>query len=397
MRPPVSESATPQGSPSGRTPRPLPNVPASGTATPVPSRVPAIHLQESTPDQGGLSLAPPVPPPTSLSPNLNSSNPHDSPNAGWESAPPSPSPNSAATFDSPTSNTGAPVLPIHIPQTGDAAMQQFFHDIVGQLTTISLRNSLTAPGGASSSTTASSPATTFRSSFMDSGSSTAATTPAMDHGDMTQFEDAEDDESDVGTTSFSPGGGGAGEYDMYRAGTPASSTGSYRAGSPVLSTGGSSMHRRSADVTFGTPTPSGPPLVRPRINMRASSRVEATNSPARPTTRQANSWAGTSSSDKENMRMPPPGQGGNAGLGLQYPNARAGAPPLAPRPGQSGHGRQTLGLAIQGGGQASGWNDYEFVERPSMDEQMQMDKAKIKKKKRECFSHYLQSLVILGY
>lgn len=94
--------------------------------------------------------------------------------------------------------------------------------------------------------------------------------------------------------------------------------------------------------------------------------------------------------------MPPPGQGGNAGLGLQYPNARAGAPPLAPRPGQSG-GRQTLGLAIQGGGQASGWNDYEFVERPSMDEQMQMDKAKIKKKKRECFSHYLQSLVILGY
>ena len=260
-------------------------------------------------------------------------------------------------------------------------MQQFFHDIVGQLTTISLRNSLTAPGG--SSTTASSPATTFRSSFMDSGSSTAATTPAMDHGDMTQFEDAEDDESDVGTTSFTPGGGAGGnEYDMYRAGTPASSAGSYRAGSPVLSTGGSSMHRRSADVTFGTPTPSGPPLVRPRINMRASSRVEATNSPARPTTRQANSWAGTSS-DKENMRMPPPGQGGNAGLGLQYP--RAGAPPLAPRPGQHS-GRQTLGLAIRGGGQASGWNDYEFVERPSMDEQMQMDKAKIKKKNKRKLS-----------
>ncbi|GAA6022405.1 hypothetical protein JCM11491_001580 [Sporobolomyces phaffii] len=360
VRPPVSGSATPQGSPSGRTPRPLPNVPASGASTPVPPRVPAIHLQESTPDQGGPSLAPP-----SLSPTI------DSPNAGWESVPPSPSPASASTFET-TSDTGAPVLPIHIPQTGDAAMQQFFHDIVGQLTTISLRNSLTAPG---SSTAASSPATTFRSSFIESEVSTAATTPATD-GDMTQFEDAEDDESDAGTTGFSPGAY-SGEYDLFRAGTPASSAGSYRAGSPVLSTGGgSSMHRRSADVTYGTPTPSGPPLVRPRINMRASSR-EATASPARPTTRQANSWAGAAS-DKENARLPT-GAGGNAGLGLQYP--RSGAPPLAPRPGQQA--RQTLGLAINNAGQANGWNDYEFVERPSMDEQMQMqmEKSKIKKKK----------------
>ncbi|GAA5881930.1 hypothetical protein JCM16303_003472 [Sporobolomyces ruberrimus] len=356
VRPPVSESATPQGSPSGRAPRPLPNVPASGASTPVPPRVPAIHLQESTPDQNGPSLAPP-----SLSPNM------DSPNAGWESVPPSPSPASASTFET-NSATGAPVLPIHIPQTGDAAMQQFFHDIVGQLTTISLRNSLTAPG---SSTAASSPATTFRSSFIESGTSTAATTPAME-GDMTQFEDAEDDESDAGTTSFSPGAYG-GEYDMFRAGTPASSPSSYRAGSPVLSTGGSSMHRRSADVTFGTPTPAGPPLVRPRINMRASSR-DAAASPARPTTRQANSWAGAS--DKENARLPS-GAGGNAGLGLQYP--RNGAPPLAPRPGQQG--RQALGLAIQNTGPANSWNDYEFVERPSMEDQMQMEKGKIKKKK----------------
>ncbi|GAA5843224.1 hypothetical protein JCM3766R1_006629 [Sporobolomyces carnicolor] len=354
VRPPVSESATPQGSPSGRAPRPLPSVPASGASTPVPPRIPAIHLQESTPDGHGPSLAPP-----SLSPTP------DSPNAGWESVPPSPSPASAPTFET-TSTTGAPVLPIHIPQTGDAAMQQFFHDIVGQLTTISLRNSLTAPGP---STAASSPATTFRSSFMESGSSTAATTPATD-GDMTQFEDAEDDESDIGTTNTY----GA-ECDMFRAGTPASSAGSYRAGSPVLSTGGSSIHRRSADVTYGTPTPAGPPLVRPRINMRASSR-EATSSPARPTTRQANSWAGAS--DKENARLPT-GAGGNAGLGLQYPRGNGTAPPLAPRPGQ--HARQTLGLAINNSAQATGWNDYEFVERPSMDEQMQMEKAKIKKKK----------------
>ncbi|GAA5963658.1 hypothetical protein JCM3765_003535 [Sporobolomyces pararoseus] len=360
VRPPVSESATPQSSPSGRTPRPLPNVPASGASTPIPPRVPAIHLQESTPDGNGPSLAPP-----SLSPTPDS----PASGAGWESVPPSPSPASAATFET-NSSTGAPVLPIHIPQTGDVAMQQFFHDIVGQLTTISLRNSVTGP----SSTAASSPATTFRSSFMESGASTAATTPATD-GDMTQFEDAEDDESDNGTTDYSAGGGYAGEYDMFRAGTPASSTGSYRAGSPVLSTGGSSMHRRSADVTYGTPTPSGPPLVRPRINMRASSR-EATSSPARPTTRQANSWAGTS--DKENVRLPP-GSGGNAGLGLQYP--RANPPPLAPRPGQQG--RQTLGLAINNNSSNNnnGWNDYEFVERPSMDEQMQMEKSKIKKKK----------------
>ncbi|GAA6064411.1 hypothetical protein JCM10212_001235 [Sporobolomyces blumeae] len=391
---PISEATTPQGSPSRRNARPLPDLPASGAATPVPARIPAIHLQESTPDQSGPSLAPPVSP-----------SPHDSPSpsqGGWESAPPSPSPASTAMFEN-TSSTGAPVLPIHIPQTGDAAMQQFFHDIVGQLTTISLRNSLTAPGS-SSTTAASSPATTFRSSFIESdaggstsgrgGSSTAATTPAMD-GDMTQFEDAEDDESECGVdggrvASFSPGPYG-GDFDMFRSATPASSvSSSYRPGS-------SSMHRRSADVVSAVSASSGPPpttaspvvappLVRPRINMRASSR-EPTSSPARPpTTRQANSWAGTtshghhgagSSGDKENMRLPVGGHG-NAGLGLQYP--RSGAPPVAPRPGQ--HGRQTLGLAIQNGGQgqSSGW-DYEFVERPSMDEQMMYEKPKIKKKK----------------
>ncbi|GAA5890492.1 hypothetical protein JCM5296_005062 [Sporobolomyces johnsonii] len=356
VRAPVAASTPPQGSPSGRTPRPLPSVPASGAATPIPARIPAIQLQEATPDQAGPSLAPPSGPESS---------------AGWESVPPSPSPAPTATFES--TSSGPPVLPIHIPQTGDAAMQQFFHDIVGQLTTISLRNSMTA------TTPTASPATTFRSSFMDS-SSTAPTTPAME-GDMTQFEDAEDDESDIGV-SFTPGQ----DYDMYRAGTPAttsSSAGSYRAVSPVLSTGGSSVHRRSADVGGSVSGP--PPLVRPGINMRssmrASSREAPTGSPARPTNRQAASWNGTS--DKENVRVLPTGAGGNAGLGLQYP--KGAPPPVAPRPGQGGAGsggreRQALGLAIQGAG-AHGWNDYEFVERPSMDEQMLMMQPKIKKKK----------------
>ncbi|GAA5990931.1 hypothetical protein JCM10908_000086 [Rhodotorula pacifica] len=395
--PSPSGSTTPtNSSPGKRAARPLPPAPRSPQGTPATNRVPEIQLQEATPEaRAGLIV------PSSASPDGNSS--------AWESLPPSPSPAATATFESSTSTSprssgGAPVLPIHIPQTGDAAMQQFFHDIVGQLQTISLRNSL-PPSPALSAV---SPAGTHISSFLDSGASaisTAPTTPAMGssgaggravsgsgEGDNSRFEDAEDDESDIGTAvspamfsglDFSFGGSMASEHP-HRASTPVSSIGSsHCAASPVLSVGGSaSNHRRSADAALT--------YQRPRMSVRASSRSEQqATSPSRPSARQTASYpayAASQGADKENVRV-------NPGLGFSYPRqgeGRAGPPPVAPRPGQQRE-RQTLGLAISG---ANGQNrasvhrdtfgDYEFVERPSLDEDEAMNMMappKIKKKR----------------
>ncbi|BGP55155.1 serine/threonine-protein kinase gin4 [Rhodotorula sphaerocarpa] len=403
-------STTPTAaSPSKRAPRPLPVAPRSPQATPSANRVPQIQLQEATPE-ARIGLAPPG----GSSPDGNSS--------AWESLPPSPTPAAAATFDSDTasqrSSDGAPVLPIHIPQTGDAAMQQFFHDIVGQLQTITLRNSL-PPSPALSAV---SPAGTNVSSFLDSAASvvsTAPTTPAMGtgntngagkgngsgsgrpsaangDGDNSRFEDAEDDESEIGSAvspalfsglDFSFGAGARASEHPHRASTPVSSIGSsHRAGSPVLSVGGSTQnHRRSADAAIN--------YTRPRVSVRASSRSEQqATSPSRPGARHTASYPAYSSSheaaDKENVRV-------NPGLGLSHPRAgegRAAPPPLAPRPGQQRE-RQTLGLAISGAnGQAgrgssnrdTAFGDYEFVERPSLDEDEAMNMMmapKLKKKR----------------
>ncbi|TKA51046.1 hypothetical protein B0A53_05841 [Rhodotorula sp. CCFEE 5036] len=399
--PSPSGSTTPtnSSSPGKRASRPLPPAPRSPQATPSASRVPEIYFQEATPEaRAGLVV------PGSASPDGNSS--------AWESLPPSPSPVATATFEStstsPRSSGGAPVLPIHIPQTGDAAMQQFFHDIVGQLQTISLRNSL-PPSPALSAV---SPAGTHISSFLDSGASaisTAPTTPAMGssgagertvvhaaagEGDNSRFEDAEDDESDIGAAvsptmfaglDFSYGGGSLASEHPHRASTPVSSIGSsHRAASPVLSVGApASTHRRSADAAYN--------YQRPKISVRASSRSEQqATSPSRPSARQTASYPAYASSpaagaDKENVRV-------NAGLGFSYPRPGEGraAPPLAPRPGQQRE-RQTLGLAISGtNSQARAsvhrdtFGDYEFVERPSLDEDEAMNMMappKIKKKR----------------
>jgi hypothetical protein len=401
LSPSGSTTPTNSSSPGKRASRPLPPAPRSPQATPSASRVPEIYFQEATPEaRAGLVV------PGSASPDGNSS--------AWESLPPSPSPVATATFEStstsPRSSGGAPVLPIHIPQTGDAAMQQFFHDIVGQLQTISLRNSL-PPSPALSAV---SPAGTHISSFLDSGASaisTAPTTPAMGssgagertvvhaaagEGDNSRFEDAEDDESDIGAAvsptmfaglDFSYGGGSLASEHPHRASTPVSSIGSsHRAASPVLSVGApASTHRRSADAAYN--------YQRPKISVRASSRSEQqATSPSRPSARQTASYPAYASSpaagaDKENVRV-------NAGLGFSYPRPEEGraAPPLAPRPGQQRE-RQTLGLAISGtNSQARAsvhrdtFGDYEFVERPSLDEDEAMNMMappKIKKKRGE--------------
>lgn len=389
--------------------------------------MPAIQLQEATPDHSGLGL---------VAPGSAAAAGHRHSGSEWESAPPSPSPNAVSSFaaddsgassSSPRSSGGAPVLPIHIPQTGDAAMQQFFHDIVGQLHTISLRNSLPPTPSAS-------PAGTYISSFLDGGSasvvSTAPTTPAMPassgggnggggggEGDNSRFEDAEDDESDVGMAFTSEYGMASSGLDLFRTGTPVSSIGSssYRAGSPVLSVGGaSSSHRRSADVTSIGASGTAP-LARPRISVRASSRENGgggaagmgNTSPQRPQSRQTASYAsyataGTSA-DKENNHArfsASSGNGGaatNAGLGLSYPRGAGPGgppPPLAPRPGQGGKpvlGReqqQRPALAARNDGASARpdtiFGDYEMVERPSLDEQMIADmmQPRLKKKKR---------------
>ncbi|GAA5901739.1 hypothetical protein JCM6882_006054 [Rhodosporidiobolus microsporus] len=449
-------STTPTGSPvAPRGPRPLPAVPGSGASTPsAQSRVPAIQLQEATPDQHGAasSLAPPA---------LVAPSSTETDNGAWVSMPPSPSPAAVAAFESLTASAlasnnpsggnasnrsssassgsgGAPVLPIHIPQTGDAAMQQFFHDIVGQLHTISLRNSL--PPSPNPSQASPSPAGTYVSSFLDSGASgvsTAPTTPAMPSssgggggggaGGEGRFDDAEDDESDVGMAPFSPALSsvmgdpyGAGTFDPFRAGTPVSSAGSYRAASPVLSLNGAAGgNRRSAEVAAAANAAGA--AGRSRVQVRASSRSHEggpAGSPARPGARHTASYASSSAAtghsssaagyygagDKENVRISTvssasghsayssaQGQGknlsANPGLGLSYgggaPHRPAPPPPVAPRGGRTALGAApamngVAGLGISsvhasppgGSGGAGAGDDFEMVERPSMDDPM---------------------------
>ncbi|GAA6039873.1 hypothetical protein JCM8097_006773 [Rhodosporidiobolus ruineniae] len=427
---PPAQSTTPTGSPAPRGPRPLPTVPGHGTPS-GGSRVgvPAIQLQEATPDQSA-ALAPPFL--TAPASSVGAASP-DAASDGWTSMPPSPSPAAVSAFDGPAGDRtsavsaassgsgGVPVLPIHIPQTGDAAMQQFFHDIVGQLHTISLRGSLPpSPNPGSPS-----PAATYISSFLDSQPVSGAPSPMLAQGGGEQdarFEDAEDDESDVGmafspalsSAEYAPFGGA--ERDPFRVSTPVSSLGggggdrssaSYRAASPVLSVGSTSHHRHSADVS-----------ARSRPGVRASSRTDqALGSPARPGARQTASYASSgaysngSPYDKENARistvstvssndprMLVRGAGGdkaNPGLGVSgaggqgYPYAShpgssirpvsSVPPPVAPRPGRQALGAHNAGLGVSGvaglgisaGGTAVREEDgFEMVERPSMDDPM---------------------------
>ncbi|GAA5855207.1 hypothetical protein JCM8547_008984 [Rhodosporidiobolus lusitaniae] len=465
----LTTTTTPSGSPvAPRGPRPLPTVPAGGSRATTPrATVPAIKLEEATPDHqqhvGSPSLAPPAPGPSFISGNESE---------GWVSMPPSPSPAAVSAFEmltsqipsssSPASTSttvnadGVPVLPIHIPQTGDAAMQQFFHDIVGQLHTISLRNSLPPSPNPSAGA---SPAGTYVSSFLDSqGSigavSTAPTTPAMGAnadeedqkqrsggGEDSRFDDAEDDESDVGGPPgsavstdapygeyglsgdlFSSGiglGGAMHNIPGNRASTPASSAGSYRAGSPVLSinsngyTHNHNPNRRSADSAVVV-TPSERPRFAGRASSRDTGSSAAVGSPARPGVGRVHtpsyaSSAGASSSaagaylggggDKENQRISTVstasggsyggvgGAKGNPGLGLSYPYSSGPssmgqhqqhgrpAPPLPPgaratlKPMNAGLGVTGVSLGgSRGGGAAE--EEFEMVERPSMDDPM---------------------------
>ncbi|KAM0787411.1 hypothetical protein ACM66B_003494 [Microbotryomycetes sp. NB124-2] len=361
---PVTATTTPAPA-SPRGPRPLPEAPVSAsrpparpTATPnssVASRVPQIQLQEATPDAAALSVPAPV------LPIANE----------WSSAPPSPSPAAVAAFDntSPRSSYNAapsspnpsydpsapPVLPIQIPQTGDAAMQQFFHDIVGQLQTISLRNSLPpSPMG--------SPIIGFNgSSFLgaegsvrDSVISTSSAPPSTAVSPLfetkEQFEDAEDDQSDVasggdgsirgrGSVVYSPfATPSLADTDVFRSRATSPATQSRPFSAPIASV--------------------APPISRPRMTVRGSSREPALSSINNRPVSRASGYSneyGVGSYDKEN-NAPPPRQGSSS---MRVP------PPVAPRPGiqaaKAGRERAVLGLAIQNAGADFG---FEMIEAP---------------------------------
>lgn len=277
--------------------RPLPVAPVSPVPSQPTSRVPAIHLQGATPEGQPPSLGP------------------------WESAPPSPSPNAAA-FEGST----APVLPIQIPQTGDAVMQQFFHDIVGQLQTITLRNSLPA-------SPLNSPSVAHQAAFFLPGAG------GVVGDDLTQFEDAEEDESDAGHSYYPPGSPYPVEYShqhqqqqqQYAYETPRQDT-----RSPVLQN-------------------QPPPLIRPRINTpgpRGSTR-EAATSVYRANSRTGGTIsrpvsAASEQNDKENQRL--------RYSGNQSPNPTS---MLSPRVAYDN--RVNAGLGIE----RSGSDGFEIIDTPS--------------------------------
>ncbi|KAM0749587.1 Pkinase-domain-containing protein [Meredithblackwellia eburnea MCA 4105] len=346
--PPITRPAPPipgarAGSSSPRAARPLPTVPASQVprhpptasiyseyspkasptsqsqtaGTPSGPRVPAIHFQKATPEVTNNAE-------TSASSNA-------SPQSLWESAPPSPSPNSIAAG-------GAPTLPIQIPQTGDAAMQQFFVDIVGQLNAL---GSTVPPSPTPSSIGGA------RGSFLMSSTAPSPVisqhSPALQEipgGD--QFEDAEDDESDAGTGSIlSHYARQPSVTDRYSQASTASSS-----QQPYSPLGGDYVMVQKVPTPQPSPHLSQqggrvPPPTRPRVALRGS---------ARPASRtggsfdaQVHTHQGSSSSDKENVRwsaQQPPARASGAPIGLGIGNV------MVPEREK----RQTLGLAIQSAG-----------------------------------------------
>ena len=142
-------------------PRPLPQAPSSPSkARETPRKqIPSITLQEASP-----YYAPELEPVTTRS-----------------SRPASVASSTATSPTLPAGSFAPPGSPIQIPDTGNEAMQRFFHDIVDQLQTISTRPSPTLPFP--------SPALSDRSSF---ASSTYTQSPSeTDEGN--QFDDAEED------------------------------------------------------------------------------------------------------------------------------------------------------------------------------------------------------------
>lgn len=273
----------------------------STATTPVPAhaRVPSIQVQQASPSH----TLPPIRVQTKL---------YD------DSAPSSPTPGSLSLFDS----SLPPVLPIQIPQPGDeAATQQFYRDVVNHLQTISNRSSLPPT-----------PITATQAFFLGT---TPGSPASLLGSDPTQFEDAEEDDSDAWTSA---------SYSPY----------------PT----GEQFADRAQPMLLPAMFNQAPPLVRPpRAAIRTSSRDNAPGSLGRANSRSQYGSTG----DKENVRY-----------------SRA-PPPIAPRPA-GGNKRATLGLAIQSAGVPS--YDNSSTGRNSETSRMSIiSGAKLMKKK--CKSSHL--------
>lgn len=262
---------------SGR-PRPLPTAQkdrsriAVTPPLPLPSRVPAIQVQAASPSP----MLPPIRVQTKLYDDT--------------SAPSSPNP--GPVFDS----SMPPVLPIQIPEPGDeAATQQFYRDVVNHLQTISQRSSLPP--------TPLSPTQAFFLTTSSGGS------PSNFDNDPTQFEDADEDDSDAWTSATA---------------------------SPFPNAADSQFVDRAVPTRMLQPAVmmnQAPPLVRPpRVVTRASSREQTLGRVGSSSRSSQYSQYGAGVKDKENVRF-----------------VRGPPPALAPRPA-GGQKRATLGLAIQSAG-----------------------------------------------
>lgn len=252
--PPVPSQTKPARPPSPVKPLPVPKEVSSAGHSRPSSRasarpphlenVPTIQLQQATPSAPA----------------------HQDRASVITSAPPSPTP-SGGQFDF---RPGSPNYGIQIPQTGDAAMQRFFHDIVDQLSTISTGG--TRPSSVISASTAAS--STPGSSFTP-GPSPDMQQPAT-FDDPTRFEDAEEEDGRDALSppvsplspTFSPGSSPA---TSPRLGGPASLR-----TSPNVPQGHAASARRSARTPVDYP-----PGVRP--SPRSPHAI--TSAPVVPTTR----------------------------------------------------------------------------------------------------------------
>ncbi|EGG07247.1 uncharacterized protein MELLADRAFT_77643 [Melampsora larici-populina 98AG31] len=278
--------------------------PARGTAHPRVGAVPQILLQEATPSPAPRARA-------SIIKRTE---------AVEATTPPSPSPKSPRS----------PTPSIKIPQTGDAAMQRFFHDIVDQLQTMSMRSPNLHEGALGGS----------------APNSPYAESPNSEQGDN-QFEDAyeDEDEDEEG-------------HDQARSNL----SGSYSAESQRNSDGtASSEFVLVADPSI-VPTVSGKKskpkplsILRPsrNSNSRAQTRSLAKqqvkaqllshkssqemgysdHSSTRRVSSQGSGSRIVGTNDKENLRTSMPGDGstgswGNKGKGREMPGLAIQSPPV---------------------------------------------------------------------
>lgn len=276
---PSLPQVTAKSAPTSPKPLPQPQAPpapqATSTAeqahTPLRETVPLIHLERPTPQSLDVQERRQV---------------------QGMSAPASPTPQHL-----PEIRPGSPNSQIHIPQTGDAAMQRFFHDIVDQLSTMSsgrptsVMSSSTGTSGPRSPNTPLSPSPELNSSPF--------------FADPSRFEDAEEDSQ---SPVLSPPRSHASPQV-----SPRLPTAPGRVPSPAFHPGS----RRSAR------SPVEPLRPAPRPPHGASSAPVVPTRSARPASQMAN---------KENVSMArpplrpspatqPTGLGIGTGLGIQSPGA----------------------------------------------------------------------------